>query len=972
MKWRRLKRCIIVGMIIVLMMHSISVCAMEVNEDTGQYKSISDVNGQEEDSAKENLEKEEQERQEEDIKENKGDSNAEHENEALLIEEEVAGEGDNNGENVNIEQYDLMSMYALNYAEEVMNDHLMEDAGIRIYDKFVSVVVTLQGNLKWTTGVEHDIANQNMIVSTNADGFFTGNDVITIDYKNVGVYKGKTIGIKVKLYPGTPSASEKEWMKLWGESATDLTSVAAQRNFSNVYLEQTNVQAYKDKANFCHGIRYSCCPRMQVSYEFYYSSNGSNIDADYVYFSWGSTNAQEGVSSNNAYTEYFKAPGAFPDVYTMYNGASYNSYTYNKDFTSGNYTTKYFWNTSYTFLMNNTSNDFTDTFGGETFWKSIGSMKVASSDNVYRFRMLTSSFWFTPMLAPIGATAPAPIKTITEGNSTTTEVDRKAGQEIEFNISQDCEYYGYTGTGYTKYSNFSFYDTLPTGVDYKSASVVRVYNGSTTMVTGNGTLSYNASTRKIAFSFNSSYLNSGMLYEGETYILKIKCILRSDAAVKITNQGTSVICNDTQTTNTVSVNHPLYQVTTEVVNGTITDSVYRIEKGGNTNITYAPNTGYYLKQIIVDGKSVSLTNYVSNYKFSNITANHTVKVVYEPYYSVSGRTWEDTDRNGQQAVSEAALNGITVQLLYKNTSGIYIEMKDSEGKRVNITTQNDAKNQTYTVPLTGNDGVKLNYKIKASASKNGGYCFSGLPNGVYGIRFEPGNTNLEKYESSPVNVGDDATDSDAVGNYKDGLLQNAQISGLDTVQMTTLTDGYFLSSHNDAGFYLKRGSITLKKIGDDGKPLQGAEFRLEQKINGKWTSVLVDNDMTDASGKLVYDDLEIGIYRLTETNTTVGNTLLKRAIEIILPYEKDAEGDTESAEATYTENGRNYYLNVTYTIQNGQVFDMPVSGGRGIIGFMAAGFCMMLIAGYFVFKQSGHGFCELFNKKEKRLKEKKK
>ena len=71
-----------------------------------------------------------------------------------------------------------------------------------------------------------------------------------------------------------------------------------------------------------------------------------------------------------------------------------------------------------------------------------------------------------------------------------------------------------------KYSNFSFNDTLPEGVDYQDASVSRVYNGTTTDVTKQGILSYNPTTRKVIFSFHSTYVSDEMLYQGETYVLK--------------------------------------------------------------------------------------------------------------------------------------------------------------------------------------------------------------------------------------------------------------------------------------------------------------------------------------------------------------------------------------------------------------------------------------------------------------------
>lgn len=747
-------------------------------------------------------------------------------------------------ESIYVDRYDQISAYALNYAEVVTNNYLMEDTGIRIKDEYVAVNVTLQGNLKWTVRDFKVVPKQNMIVSTNADGFFTNSDKITIDYKNVGTYRGKSIGIKTVLYPANLTSAEKTLFKQVGEAGNingAADNLAA--NYSCIFLEDTHVYAYKEKANFLHGIRYSNSPRMQVSYEMYYSDTGANIQADSMYFTWGSQNMGEGISSNNTYTNYYKVSGAFPEVYSISKSAKHGNIQFTNSLTSytqayisynPNKSVYYYYNTDYDFLANCSTNEFEDNINGSDFWKSAATMYVASDDGIYRFRMLSKSFWFVPMLAPIGATAPAPVKSITQGDSEVTVVERKAGESIEFNISQQVETYGYTGSGYLKYSNFSFSDTLPEGVDYQDASVSRVYNGTTMDVTKKGILSYNPTTRKVVFSFHSTYVSDEMLYQGETYVLKIKCTLKSEAPEKITNQGETIICNDEQLTNVVTVNHPLY--------------------------------------------------------------------------SISGRCWEDLNRNGQQEDTEPALTGVMVQLLQKGEDGIYEEVKD------------------MAATSTGADGS---------------YQFTGIPSGIYGIRFLSGTTNLVKYTASPENQGNDETDSDAVPEYVDQLLQRASILEIDTSGMTRLENGYFTRHYYDAGFFLKRGSITIKKINDDGNALSGTEFCLEKKVSGNWIVVQMDSPQTDENGILRYEDLEPGSYRITERNSPSGTTLLKKQMELELPFEKEATGDTESEHATYTENGKNYYLDVTYTIQNGQNFGMPVSGGSGIWIFMVVGIVLI-------------------------------
>jgi len=90
---------------------------------------------------------------------------------------------------------------------------------------------------------------------------------------------------------------------------------------------------------------------------------------------------------------------------------------------------------------------------------------------------------------------------------------------------------------------------------------------------------------------------------------------------------------------------PWYEITTEVVNGTITDDESHIRVGSDRTVSYAPlNDNFRLTSIKVDGESVSLDDYTSDYAFNNISADHHVAVVYQPYRSGTIH-FIDTDNN---------------------------------------------------------------------------------------------------------------------------------------------------------------------------------------------------------------------------------------------------------------------------------------------------------------------------------------
>lgn len=66
----------------------------------------------------------------------------------------------------------------------------------------------------------------------------------------------------------------------------------------------------------------------------------------------------------------------------------------------------------------------------------------------------------------------------------------------------------------------------------------------------------------------------------------------------------------------------------EKAGGRITDPIEEILLGRDVTITYAPNEGYVLDTVTVDGKAVDPETYGDAYEFKNIQDNHKVTVVY--------------------------------------------------------------------------------------------------------------------------------------------------------------------------------------------------------------------------------------------------------------------------------------------------------------------------------------------------------
>lgn len=149
-------------------------------------------------------------------------------------------------------------------------------------------------------------------------------------------------------------------------------------------------------------------------------------------------------------------------------------------------------------------------------------------------------------------------------------------------------------------------------------------------------------------------------------------------------------------------------------------------------------------------------------------------------------------------------------------------------------------------------------------------------------------------------------------------------------------------------------TIIKKGIDSDGSEstLEGVEFQL-QKVGDDWqpgTGETAQSAKTDSGGKLVFSNLKEGNYLLTETKTLPGYTLLKEPVKITIPHKVEASPDTGISYVAsddivgVTEGNQTKYYNLTYTITNGQSFDMPQTGGTTTGRFMRCGAVLSVTA----------------------------
>ena len=191
----------------------------------------------------------------------------------------------------------------------------------------------------------------------------------------------------------------------------------------------------------------------------------------------------------------------------------------------------------------------------------------------------------------------------------------------------------------------------------------------------------------------------------------------------------------------------------------------------------------------------------------------------------------------------------------------------------------------YDASKTGQDRTPYTYRVLESASGNGGWC---------------GGTDGDVIEISGKQ-------------YK--VLNTTRVTGDSTNKTLTLTNQL-----QDAKYNLV---ITKQDAQDSSKKLGGVEFKLE-KLNAVPSETPKTDTTAAGTGELTFADLTPGSYRLTETKTAEGYTLLAEPIEFTLTADGQCLRDGTAFGAKTTDASGVY--NIALTIYNRKGFTLPHTG----------------------------------------------
>lgn len=180
--------------------------------------------------------------------------------------------------------------------------------------------------------------------------------------------------------------------------------------------------------------------------------------------------------------------------------------------------------------------------------------------------------------------------------------------------------------------------------------------------------------------------------------------------------------------------------------------------------------------------------------------------------------------------------------------------------------------------------VAYTYRVLESASGNGGWC---------------GGTDGDVIE---------------IGGKEYKVLNTTRVTGDSTNKTLTLTNQL-----QDAKYKLV---ITKQDAQDNSIKLGGVEFKLE-KLNAV-PSETKTGTTSEGTGELTFADLTPGKYRLTETKTADGYTLLSEAIEFELTVNGECKRNGTNY-GTVTPDTSGVY-NIALTVYNRKGFTLPHTG----------------------------------------------
>ena len=284
----------------------------------------------------------------------------------------------------------------------------------------------------------------------------------------------------------------------------------------------------------------------------------------------------------------------------------------------------------------------------------------------------------------------------------------------------------------------------------------------------------------------------------------------------------------------------------------------------------------------------------------------------------------------------------------RNLYGTYkIHVIKGQLQIIKNVTEASSEDRTFAFNVKDKDGNDVSNSpvivtVKAGET-SGNVTLADLSRGSYTVT----EANTPGYTISAFEVG---TETDCENSKSDVSNESKSLTfvlGNDVNKKNVITGEYTYTAGGVKGVasYTNeaRTNLDLQKTDTEGHFLTGSKFRLERKEGDSWIQIENEVEVKNDSSEIELNNLESGIYKLTEITSPKGYSILGSSIYFKVELGNVTLVNEENGNPAQA--GEMWTLeNKVLTIKNAKLYSLPSAGGPGIYGFTISGVAILAIA----------------------------
>lgn len=284
----------------------------------------------------------------------------------------------------------------------------------------------------------------------------------------------------------------------------------------------------------------------------------------------------------------------------------------------------------------------------------------------------------------------------------------------------------------------------------------------------------------------------------------------------------------------------------------------------------------------------------------------------------------------------------------RNLYGTYkIHVIKGQLQIIKNVTEASSENRTFAFNVKDKDGNDVSNSpvivtVKAGET-SGNVTLADLSRGSYTVT----EANTPGYTISAFEVG---TETDCENSKSDVSNESKSLTfvlGNDVNKKNVITGEYTYTAGGVKGgaSYTNeaRTNLDLQKTDTEGHFLTGSKFRLERKEGDSWIQIENEVEVKNDSSEIELNNLESGIYKLTEITSPKGYSILGSSIYFKVELGNVTLVNEENGNPA--QDGEMWTLeNKVLTIKNTKLYSLPSAGGPGIYGFTISGIAILATA----------------------------